>query len=207
MKTYSHDDWQLTNEEVCFSGFFKLVRYHFRHRLFDGSQGPELSREIFVRGDASCVLLYDPKLQSLVLVEQFRAGGILHKDSPWMFELVAGINEESEQPEDVVRREAIEEADARILDLMHIHDFFPSPGGSTERIHLFLGLVDASELGGVHGLAEEGEDIKVHVLGLQQAVEMLDQGKIDNSPAIIAIQWLLLNKVRVDAAWSDRIVK
>lgn len=202
MKTYSHDDWQLVNEEICFSGFFKLVRYHFRHMLFDGTQGPELAREVFVRGDATCVLLYDPALQSVVLVEQFRAGGVLHSKSPWMFELVAGINEQGEEPEEVARREAVEEADAQILDLMHIYDFFPSPGGSTERIHLFLGLVDAHQLGGIHGLAEEGEDIKVHVLELPSVVEMLSRGEIDNSPAIIAIQWLLLNKHRVDGVWS-----
>lgn len=202
MKTYSHEDWQLVNEEICFSGFFKLVRYHFRHMLFDGTQGPELAREVFVRGDATCVLLYDPHLQSLVLVEQFRAGGILHSESPWMFELVAGINEKGEEPEDVARREAEEEADARILDLIHIYDFFPSPGGSTERIHLFLGLVDARELGGIHGLPDEGEDIKVHVLSLPEVVSMLSRGEIDNSPAIIAIQWLLLNKERVDQAWG-----
>ena len=207
MKTYSHDDWQLINEEVCFSGFFKLVRYHFRHKLFDGSTGPQLSREVFVRGDATCVLLYDPKLQSLVLVEQFRAGGVLYHKSPWMFELVAGINEEGELPEEVACREAVEEADAKILDLMHIMDFFPSPGGSTERIYLFLGLVDAQELGGVHGLAEEGEDIKVHVLGLPQVVDMLNSGEIDNSPAIIAIQWLLLNKEKVDEAWGRSFEK
>ncbi|KZY89612.1 hypothetical protein A3744_23025 [Oleiphilus sp. HI0073] len=157
---------------------------------------------MFVRGDATCVLLYDPSLQALVLVEQFRAGGLLHSDSPWMLELVAGINEQGEAPEEVACREAVEEADAHILDLMPIYDFFPSPGGSTERIHLFLGLVDARALGGVHGLAEEGEDIKVHVLDLPEAVSMLSRGEIDNSPAIIAIQWLLLNKTRVDDVWS-----
>jgi ADP-ribose pyrophosphatase len=70
-----------------------------------------------------------------------------------------------------------------------------------------LGLVDARELGGVHGLAEEGEDIKVHVLGLPQVVEMLNAGEIDNSPAIIAIQWLLLNKEEVDKAWGRSFEK
>jgi len=178
------------------------VRYHFSHKKFDGTLSPELSREIFVRGNATCVLLYDPQEDAVVLVEQFRVGGLLHDSAPWMFELVAGINEPDELPEDVARREAIEESGAHILDLIHIQDFFPSPGGSTERIHLYLGRVTSNGLGGIHGLEEEGEDIKVHVVKMAEAKEMLQKGLIDNSPAIIALQWLMLNKHSVDEKWS-----
>jgi len=204
MKRFSHTDWCLIEEETCYQGFFKLVRYHFQHALFKGGQSPVLNREIFVRGDATCVLLYDPSKQSVVFVEQFRIGGLKRSDAPWMFELVAGINEEGEIPEGVARREAVEEAGAEILDLLHIYDFFPSPGGSTERINLFLGLVDSLGLGGVHGLEEEGEDIKVHVVSLDEAKSMLSKGVLDNSPAIIAMQWLLLNQAQVDAQWLAR---
>lgn len=204
MKRFTHTDWQLVQEETCYQGFFKLVRYHFQHALFNGGQSPVLNREIFVRGDATCVLLYDPKKQQVVFVEQFRIGGLKHSDSPWMFELVAGINEEGETPEGVARRESIEEAGADVLDLLHIYDFFPSPGGSTERINLFLGLVDSSVLGGVHGLEDEGEDIKVHVVTVDHAKAMLRDGVLDNSPAIIAMQWLLLNQAQVDAQWLNR---
>ncbi|KZX84204.1 ADP-ribose pyrophosphatase [Oleiphilus sp. HI0009] len=204
MANFTHEHWSMVQEESCYEGFFKLIRYHFKHRLFEGGESPVLSREIFVRGDASCVLLYDPDKDSIVLVEQFRIGGLHHSDSPWMLELVAGINEESELPADVVVREAQEEAGADVLDLMHIYEFYPSPGGSTERIHLFVGLVHSEGLGGVHGLEEEGEDIKVHVIGFDKAMEMLKDNKIDNSPAIIALQWLALNKQDVNEHWSGK---
>lgn len=204
MKSFTGSDWKLLNQDLCYEGFFKLVRYHFQHKKFDGGDSPLLSREIFVRGDATCVLLYDPSKEAIVLVEQFRVGGLLHDEAPWMLELVAGINEPDEAPSDVAKREAKEEADATILDLLHIQDFYPSPGGSTERIHLFAGLVDSGELGGVHGLEDEGEDIKTHVIPLPEARSMLEKGVIDNSPAIIALQWLLLNKESVDARWRCR---
>ena len=203
MKSFGSSDWKLLSQDLCYEGFFKLVRYHFQHKKFNGEQSSVLSREIFVRGDATCVLLYDPFKDAVVLVEQFRVGGLLHDKAPWMLELVAGINESGEEPRDVAKRESIEEADASILDLLHIQDFYPSPGGSTERIHLFAGLVDSSGLGGVHGLEHEGEDIKTHVIPLDRARTMLDEGVIDNSPAIIALQWLLLNKESVDARWRQ----
>lgn len=203
MKTFSNHDWQLIQEEVCFQGFFKLVRFHFKHRKFAGGMSEVIRRETFVRGDATCVLLYDPSAEAVVLVEQFRVGGVLHGGSPWMFELVAGINEDGETTENVARREAVEEAGAEVLDLWHIQDYYPSPGGSTERISLYLGLVDSARLGGIHGLEEEGEDIKVHVLPLTEAVQHLEEGLIDNSPAIIALQWLLLHRARIDQQWHS----
>lgn len=201
-KSFGNSDFKLLHEDVCFQGFFKLIKYHFKHRRFDGSWSGEVAREIFVRGNATCVLPYDPKTESVVLVEQFRAGGLLHTESPWMFELIAGINEEGESPVEVAEREALEEAGAELLELLHIQDFFPSPGGSTERVSLFCARVDSSGLGGVYGLPEEDEDIKVHVLPLARALESLALGQIDNAPAIIALQWLQLNKSKLDAAWG-----
>jgi ADP-ribose pyrophosphatase len=201
-KSFGQKDFEVLQQDVCFQGFFKLIKYHFRHRRFDGSWSNDVAREIFVRGNATCVLPYDPKTESVVLIEQFRAGGLLHTESPWMFELIAGINEEGESPLDVAKREAQEEANAELLELRHIQDFFPSPGGSTERISLFCAKVDSSELGGVYGLPEEDEDIMVHVLSLAEALKCLSMGQIDNSPAIIALQWLRLNKDELDAAWG-----
>lgn len=199
---FGPNDVKRLGEDTCYEGFFSLKRFRFQHRRFDGSWSPELAREIFVRGDATCVLLYDPIKDTIVLVEQFRAGGLLHSDSPWMLELVAGINEAGETPEAVATREAKEEAGANLLDLWHIQDFFPSPGGSTERIHLYLARVDSTHIGGAHGLEEEGEDILAHTIAFADAMQMIKSGQIDNSPAIIAIQWLALNKDEVKQAWK-----
>lgn len=205
---YGQNDFEITQQEPCFEGFFKLDRFHFKHKRFDGAWSRSVDREIFIRGDATCVLPYDPVESSVVLVEQFRIGAvplerrsIAKSESPWLIELVAGINEEGEDPEDVARREAIEEADLELGELMPICHYLASPGGSTERVHLYCACVDSREVGGVFGLAEEDEDIRVHVVSFKDAMLMVENGQINNAAAIIALQWLALNRDRVDEAW------
>jgi len=205
---YGQNDFEITERESCFEGFFKLDRFHFKHKRFDGSWSRSVGREIFVRGDATCVLPYDPVEKSVVLVEQFRVGAVplehhcIEKEvSPWLIELVAGINEEGENPEDVARREAVEEANLELGELMHICNYLASPGGTTEKVHLYCAHVDSRDVGGVFGLAEEDEDIRVHVVSLEDAMLMVESGQINNAAAIIALQWLALNHNRVEQAW------
>ena len=85
------DDVQILRREQCFSGFYRLERVHLRHRQFSGAMGAELSRELFVRHDAVCVLPYDPLRDRVVLIEQFRVGALGKVDNPWLIELVAGL--------------------------------------------------------------------------------------------------------------------
>ncbi len=201
--TFQAEDVQLIRRELCFKGFFSLERLHFKFRRFDGSWSSEVAREVFVRGEATCVLPYDASTGQIILLEQVRAGVLLDSEqSPWLFELVAGINEAGEAPADVARREAQEEANLSLLELIEIPAFYPSPGGATERIHLFCARVEAAGAGGVYGLAEEDEDIRVHVVALEDALAMVASGQINNAPAIIAIQWLALNRAKVNKAWS-----
>lgn len=196
------DAVEVVRREHCFRGFYRLDRLHLRHRQFSGAMGPLISRELFVRHDAVCVLPYDPVRDEVVLIEQFRVGALDKKTSPWLLELVAGLIEEGEQPEQVARREALEEADLALDPLWPITEYFPSPGGSDERVHLYLGRCDSSAAGGVHGLAEEGEDIRVHVLSYADALRALKDGLIDNAASLIALQWLALNRDEVRGAWS-----
>jgi len=208
---FGQDDFELLERESCFKGFFKLDRFHFKHKRFDGSWSRNVGREIFVRGNATCVLPYDPVESRVVLLEQFRAGAIPfkgdadenteNKQNPWLIELVAGINEPGERPEDVARREAIEEADLKLDELVHICDYLASPGGSTEKIHLYCAQVDSRDVGGVFGLDEEDEDIKVHVVSVDDALAMLASGQINNAAAIISLQWLALNRAKIDQEW------
>ncbi|MGH8436132.1 MAG: NUDIX domain-containing protein [Pseudomonas sp.] len=192
---------EIVERENCFRGFYQLDRVHLRHRLFAGGMGPQISRELFVRHDAVCVLPYDPKLDCVVLIEQFRIGALDKSPNPWLLELVAGLIEQDEQPEDVARREAVEEADLTLGALWPISQYYPSPGGSDERVHLFVGRCDSIGVGGVHGLAEEGEDIRVHVLPLEDALAAVRDGRIDNAASIIALQWLALNRAEVRGLW------
>lgn len=198
----AQDDVQVIDRAACFSGFYKLDRLRLRHRQFAGEMGPELSRELFVRHDAVCVLPYDPQRDCVVLIEQFRIGALDKSTNPWLLELVAGLIDKDEVPEEVARREALEEANLPLGALWPITQYYPSPGGSDERVHLFVGRCDSAGAGGVHGLAEEGEDIRVHVWPLEDALDAVKDGRIDNAASIIALQWLALNRVEVRGLWS-----
>ena len=198
----SNADVEVLQRETCFKGFYRLDRLHLRHRQFAGGMGPQLSRELFVRHDAVCVLPYDPRRDSVVLIEQFRVGAMDKSANPWLLELVAGLIDKDEQPEEVAHREAEEEADLQLTALWPITQYYPSPGGSDERVHLYLGRCDSEGVGGLHGLAEEGEDIRVHVWPLEDALRAVRDGRIDNAASIIALQWLALNRAEVRGLWS-----
>ena len=100
----------ILQSETCFEGFYKLDRLVLRHELFAGGMSRAISRELFVRHDAVCVLPYDPQRDEVVLIEQFRVGAIGKTTNPWLVELVAGLIDKDEQPEEVAHREAQEEA-------------------------------------------------------------------------------------------------
>ena len=196
------DAVQIIEREACFRGFYSLDRLRLRHLQFSGEMGPTLSRELFIRHDAVCVLPYDPQRDEVVLIEQFRVGAMGKSASPWLLELVAGLIDTDEQPEQVALREAVEEANLALTSLWPITQYFPSPGGSDERVYLYLGRCNSLGAGGVHGLAEEGEDIRVHVLALEDALDAVKDGRINNAASIIALQWLALNRAEVRGLWS-----
>lgn len=192
---------EISEKEICYDGFFRLERYRLRHELFAGGMSPELIRELFVRGLAVAALLYDPDLDRVVLVEQFRIGALDHPEGAWLLECVAGMVEEGESVEAVIRREAMEEAGCTVTDTLRLYEYYPAPGGSSERIALYLARTDASRARGIHGLAHEGEDIKVHNITLDEALAHIDDGRIDSSYTIMALQWLAANKAQIRAQW------
>ena len=194
-------DVEIMRKELCFQGFFRMERYTLRHRLFNGDWSQPLVRELLERGHAAAVLPYDPVKDQVVLIEQFRIGAVSVATGPWLLEIVAGMIEENEAAESVVRREAVEEAGCEILELIPIHDYLVSPGGTTERIALFCGKVDSTPIGGIYGKMDEGEDIKAHVMAADNAIALLDSGEIISASAIIALQWLALNRQRLQKTW------
>lgn len=195
-------DVRLEQDEPLYQGFFRLHRLTLSHPRFEGGRA-RIQRELLDRGDAVCVLLYDPKRDAVVLVEQFRAGALTKTDTPWLLELVAGIVEPGESAEDVARRESVEEAGVELAELIPITGYLPSPGGCDEWIELFCALIDAPESGGVFGLDEEGEDIKVHVIPAVDAFALVRQRVVNNAAAIIALQWLQLNHDRLKGSGVD----
>jgi len=180
-----------------------MEKYRLKHTLYEGGWSEEISRELFVRGNCVAVLLYDPAADKLVLIEQFRAGAILNPDRAWLVEIVAGAIEAGETAEEVAYRESIEEAGCTIEQIKVINEFYTTPGGSSERITLFCGKIDSSQVGGIHGLDHEHEDILVRAVSFDEAYQMLLNGEIESAIPIIAIQWLALNKQQLQAEWAS----
>jgi ADP-ribose pyrophosphatase len=196
--------WSALSKKIRYSGFFKLTEIKLRHDLFAGGQSPVLVREVIDRGQAVAVLPYDPVRDEVVLVEQFRIGAGDDKNGPWLIEVIAGYQEAGESAEDVVHREAFEEAGCRLSDVERIHRCYSSPGGSNEQVQTFFARTDTSGVNGIHGLDEEGEDIRVHVVSSQQAFDWLDSGHIDSAMPIIALQWFRINRQRIRQQWLQR---
>ncbi len=193
---------ELVGHEVAFQGYFRIGRYFFRHSLHQGGQSDVISREVFERGQAAGALLYDPKRDEVVLIRQFRAGAYVAGRHPWTWEIVAGIMENAESAEDMIRREAIEEAGLTVDAVMPIHNVLLTPGACSEAARMFLGRVDTTNAGGVFGLAAEGENILVKTVSFAEARGMLDRDEIDNAVTVICLQWLALHRDEVRKRWA-----
>jgi len=192
---------ELVDHAVAFQGYFRVGRYFFRHGLYQGGQSGILKREVFERGHAAAVLPYDPLRDEIVLIRQFRAGAYVAGRHPWTWEIVAGILEGEESPEQLIRREAVEEAALEIRDVIPMHAVVLSPGACSETCATYLGRVDSAKAGGVYGLEAEGENILVKVLPFSEARAMLDRDEIGNALGVIALQWLALHRDEVRARW------
>jgi ADP-ribose pyrophosphatase len=199
---YTSDDAKILNEETVFRGFFEMKRIQVQYKLFDGGLSEVVSREIFERGHAVAVLPYDPITEEFVLIEQFRLGAMATSNKPWMIEVIAGMIEPDEDLDDVCHRESMEEAGIELSGLHKVMSYLSSPGGTTERLHIYMAKTDASLANGVHGLEYESEDIMVHRVKESLAREWLENGKIDNAAAIIALQWFFLNKQKLLQSWA-----
>lgn len=199
---FKASDVTIEKRETVFQGFFRMDKLWLTHPRFDGRTMPQFSRELFVRGDATCVLPYDPERDEVVLLEQFRPGALGRDQSPWLLELVAGMNEDGEHSEDVARREAEEEAGLSFSRLEKICNYLVSPGGTTEMVYLYCGMTSTESAGGLYGLEDEHEDIRAHVVSADEAITMVKDGRINNAAAIIALQWLQLNRPALRTRWQ-----
>ncbi|WP_222889545.1 MULTISPECIES: ADP-ribose diphosphatase [Enterobacteriaceae] len=200
--TFTKNDVEIIARETLYNGFFSLKRWRFRHRLFNGEMSGEVTREIFERGHAAVLLPYDLARDEVVLIEQIRIPAYDTSETPWLLELVAGMIEEGESVEDVARREAVEEAGLQVGRVKEFMSYLASPGGTSERLSLMVGEVDATQAKGIHGLVDENEDIRVHVVSREQAYQWVEEGKIDNAASVIALQWLQLHYEKLRTEWK-----
>ena len=198
---FGAQDVKVLESEVAYKGHFTLRKLTLKHRCFSGGWSEPLVRELFERGDAVGVLPYDAVDDSVVLIEQFRPGAMRADASPWMFELIAGVVEPGEDDQDVVHREAMEEAGCAVSELVPIASFLPSSGACSEQVRLFCGRVSSAAIGGIRGLQDEGEDILVHSVPRKDALRMLAEDRIPNGHTLIALQWLQIHGDALRERW------
>ncbi len=194
---------EIIEKTTPYKGYFQIDTYQFRHSLFEGGISQEISREIFERGHAAAVLLFDAKTDEVILIEQFRPGAYAASMDPWLIEVVAGIIEQDETAEELAHREAMEESGCQIGRLEKIGTFLMTPGGSSETITLFCGEVLNQEIKRSYGLDHEGEDIRTHKLKAAESYQLMHSGKVTNAITAIALQWLELNNERIRTKWSS----
>ncbi|MCH8536722.1 MAG: ADP-ribose diphosphatase [Alkalimonas sp.] len=199
--SFSNEDVEVSDKSTVFQGFFRIERYRLRHKLFAGGWSDWMEREIFERGHAVAVLPYHPASDQLVLVEQFRAGASATSKSPWLLEIIAGMVADGETMPEVARRESNEEAGLELGELTPMLSYLSSPGGTTERIQLYFAQLEHLPEEGIFGLNDEHEDIRVHVIGREQALQWLATGQIDNAATVIALQWLALHYEQLKRGW------
>jgi len=200
-----NDDVEILSRERRHAGFLKVDEFRLRHRLFAGGWSPILSRELMERGHAVSVTLYDPDRDRVVMIEQFRIGAYVAGNSAWMVECVAGMLKPGEDPVEVARREIAEETGLTASEIVPAGRALASPGGTSEMVEMFVARVDSSVAGGIHGLAHEGEDIRVLVEPFDDAfAAFFDGRRIASSFTLMSLQWLALNRAQLRAKWETR---
>jgi len=196
-KSWQNEDVEIKENNLIHKGAYQLNQLSLRHRCFSGEWSPWILREQVTRADAAAILLFDPKEAHFVLVEQFRVGALgRDKQSPWLLEVVAGLLEPGESAEVAIEREAEEEAGCVIEQIVKIGDFYTTPGGFCEKTSLFAGSVNTKGMeSSIRGVADEHEDIRVHILPISVVIKAMQAGELLTSAStLIALQWFELNK-------------
>jgi ADP-ribose pyrophosphatase len=210
-RAMTRDDVEVLDEETRYAGYFRIDHYRLRHRLYDGGWSRPMAREVFERGHAVAVILYEPETDHLIIIEQFRIGvyaalreqGFPQDFSPWLLEIVAGIIDDGESPEEVARRECTEEAGCEVLEMFPVCHVMLSPGASSESVRIYCARVHAPTTHAIQGLEEEHEDIRVMAVPSDEVFRWLDAGRFINGTTVLALQWFRANRKDVRARWLD----
>ena len=184
--------YKIINKENLYSGFFSLNKYEFIHQKHDGNWTDKVQREIFSGAQVSTLLPYDPIKKEILLIQQFRAGVLSKYDEDYLYEIVAGIIDLNEEPEETAKRECLEETGCEVKKITPIQSYFPAPGSSESYYHLYLGEINSFDGERVMGLADENENILVKSFKVDKVKKMLQEKIIKNGLTLIALQWFFL---------------
>lgn len=189
--TYTHKDVEIQSREYAFKGFVQVEKVSLRHRLFNKTEyTTTIYRELIRRKEAAGVLIYNDKQQKFALIEQFRVGAMNDPISPWQLEIIAGVLDGDESPESCIRRESLEESGCTLEKIDLIYSFYPSAGACDEIFHLYVAQAELPDQGGIFGMPDEGENIKLHIVQYEDLNLLLQSNRLRNAAIIMALQWL-----------------
>lgn len=182
---------KIESKRYVLNDFFKVEEAQLRFEQFNGKMSGLVRRLSLERGNSVAVLVFNSDTQKLLLINQFRYP--TYQNGPgWMIETIAGIIDPGETPEEAARREAHEETGLNVTALEFISVFYPSPGGCSEKIFLYFAEVSGknSRHKLIGGIAREDENILSMEFSLNEAVEKIRSGEIQDGKTIIGIFWL-----------------
>ncbi|WP_298260430.1 NUDIX domain-containing protein [Bradyrhizobium sp.] len=189
------DRIRIKSERVLSDGYCVLTTTTFEWRRDDGEWQSQ-SRETYHRDNAAALLPYNLSQRTVVLVRQFRYPANVRGYGDLLIEAAAGLLD-NETPEKRIRAEAEEETGYRLGEVRKIFEAFMAPGAVTEKMHFFVAEYDAKmRIGPGGGLADEGEEIEVLELPVDEALAMIDDGRIVDAKTIMLLQYAALNIFR-----------
>jgi nudix-type nucleoside diphosphatase (YffH/AdpP family) len=186
-------DVRVRDVELLAAGWHVLRKTTFDYQDSSGAWSTQ-QRETYDRGNGATVLLYDRERRTVLLTRQFRYPVYVNDHADGMLvETAAGLLDDDD-PVTAIRREAHEETGVEIGDVEHVYDVYMSPGSVTERIHFFAAPYEASaRLHDRGGLEEEGEDIELVELDIDEALAWIRDGRIQDAKTIMLLHWAVLD--------------
>jgi len=182
--------------ETLSDDWFLLQKTTFDYRRNDGSWQRQ-TRETYDRGHGATILLYNRERRTVVLVRQFRFPTYGSGHDGFLIEAAAGLLDKA-SPEDRIKAEVEEETGYRVGEVRKVFEAFMSPGSVTERLYFFVAEYDpGSRIGDGGGIEEEGEDIEVLELAMDEAMQMMADGRIADGKTIMLLQYAALHLLPV----------
>jgi len=188
--------FEVLKKERIFNEFFKIDRVDLKHEKFDNDEWIHVRRYHMNRPDAVAIVLENVETKKIILVDQFRYASLKQSErNGWLLEIVAGLIDHGETPEECARREIMEETGFQVGTLKKITTYFPSAGISDERVHLFYAQVDNScKIAPGGGVQDEQEDLAILEVEFNELLDQIEDGTIVDGKTIVGLQWLALHQ-------------
>lgn len=185
---------RIVSKEVAYKGFLSLYKVTIEKERHEGGL-ESFNWLVMERGHAVAVLAYDPARDEVLLVNEMRPGMLLAGDYPYADNLIAGGIAAGEAPVEAAVRETQEEAGLVLKDPVLVHPgAYVSSGGTSEKIAIVAGIVDMAKAGGVHGCADERENIKSTILRADEFIRQVRAGEIADLKTLVAGYWFIENR-------------